>query len=134
MNTIIMGVDENRERVKAQIETIKDLPFDRDSVEITIIHILSDNPEGASASQIWSVRHAAEELEEAGFSVEMKASAGSPSAVLTSVAENQDARLISVAGRKRSPSGKAIFGSTSQSVLLGTDIPVLVSGKSSQSH
>ena len=123
-----MGVDQNEERVKAQVKSIKELPLQRDSVTVTILHVFSENPEGASASQIGTVRHAAEELEESGFAVERKATAGSPASVITRVAENKDSCLISVAGRKRSPSGKAIFGSTSQAVLLETDVPVMVSG------
>jgi nucleotide-binding universal stress UspA family protein len=130
MDDIVMGVDRNEERVKAQVQSIKELPLNRDSVTVTILHIFSENPEGASASQIGTVRHAAEELEDSGFTVEMKATAGSPASVITRVAEDKDACLISVAGRKRSPSGKALFGSTSQSVLLGTDVPVMVSGTS----
>jgi len=130
MKDIIMGVDESEERINAQIRTIKRLPLDKESVNVTVIHILSENPEGATASQIWPIRHATEELEDIGFEVEKIATVGSPSAVITTVAEDRDARLISVAGRKRSPSGKVLFGSTSQSILLGTDIPVLVSGAS----
>ena len=128
MDDIIMGVDESEARAEAQIESIEDLPLNRDDVRVTILHALSENPEGASASQIGPVRHAAETLEADGFTVEMKAIDGKPSTVLTETAEELDACLISVAGRKRSPSGKVLFGSTAQSVILETDIPTMVSG------
>jgi nucleotide-binding universal stress UspA family protein len=43
---------------------------------------------------------------------------------LAQIAEEVDADMVVVGGRDRSPAGKAIFGSTSQDVLLKSTCPV----------
>lgn len=50
---------------------------------------------------------------------------GSPASELLRYAREKDARYIVVGGRNRSPVGKAVFGSVTQEVILGTDRPVL---------
>lgn len=49
---------------------------------------------------------------------------GEPSDEITAVADDLDARFLVVGGRKRSPVGKAIFGSVTQRVLLDSTRPV----------
>ncbi len=55
-------------------------------------------------------------------------SSGDPATEIVSYAGEIEADLISLAGRKRSPAGKAIFGSVSQAVFLNADRPVLLTG------
>ena len=40
-------------------------------------------------------------------------------------AESEDPRYLVISGRRRSPTGKALFGSTTQQVLLNVDCPVV---------
>lgn len=48
-----------------------------------------------------------------------------PAERIVSYASEHDARYIVIGGRKRSPAGKALFGSVVQSVLLNSSCPVL---------
>ncbi|AHG01665.1 universal stress protein UspA (plasmid) [Halostagnicola larsenii XH-48] len=50
---------------------------------------------------------------------------GDPAEEILARAEEVDARYIVIGGRSRSPVGKALFGSVTQSVLLDADCPVV---------
>lgn len=50
---------------------------------------------------------------------------GSPVEEVLAAAREYDVRYLVVGGRQRSPAGKAIFGSTTQTILLRADRPVL---------
>ena len=125
MKHVLLAIDENDDRAVAQAETVRDL-FDAEDTTAHLLHDFTDNVEGASVSQIGSVRHAATLLRDAGIEVEYHETSGTPSKSIVETADELDVDLISIAGRKRSKAGKAIFGSVSQEVVLGTDRPVLL--------
>jgi len=50
---------------------------------------------------------------------------GQPAAELLEYVSSVETRYIVIGGQKRSPVGKALFGSTTQQILLGADHPVL---------
>ncbi|ADJ16765.1 universal stress protein [Halalkalicoccus jeotgali] len=50
---------------------------------------------------------------------------GDASSDVVSYAKKHAARYIVIGGRKRSPAGKAVFGSTAQSILLNSESPVI---------
>jgi len=91
------------------------------------LHPFNHTPEGASATQVGGVRDARETLEEAGIEVAVRESSGDPADNLLALADEADADLLVVAGRRdRTPAGKALFGSTTQAILLGADRSALV--------
>lgn len=50
---------------------------------------------------------------------------GEPVTELLDEADRRDAQYVVVGGRKRSPAGKALFGSKTQSILLNSERPVV---------
>lgn len=62
---------------------------------------------------------------ESGEGIEIVGRVGKPVEEILSVADEHDARYLVIGGRKRTPVGKAVFGSITQSVLLHADRPVV---------
>jgi nucleotide-binding universal stress UspA family protein len=125
MTTVLLGIDQSTTRATAQAETVIDL-FDTADLTAILLHDFVDNPEGASVTQVESIHRAQEVLESADVTVELREGSGDPAESIVSVAQDLDVDAICVAGRKRSPAGKVLFGSVSQAVILNTERPVLI--------
>jgi len=128
MYRVLLAVDENESRALAQVNAIEDLPEASSSVQVTLLYCFTDNPSGASALQIEGVRRAKEALDDADIETDIVESSGDPADVILDVAEERTVDCVCVGGRRRSPAGKALFGSVAQSVILNADRPVLVAG------
>lgn len=57
--------------------------------------------------------------------VETRGRVGDPTDEILDEAADIDASFVVVGGRRRSPVGKALFGSTTQEILLRADMPVV---------
>ncbi|WP_458206493.1 universal stress protein [Haladaptatus sp. NG-SE-30] len=129
MYHVLVALDETESRAVAQANAVADLPASESEIEATLLYSFTDNPSGASAMQVAGVRRAQEILEDAGIETDVNETSGSPADTILDVAEDLDVDCICVGGRKRSPAGKALFGSVSQSVILNAHRPVLVAGE-----
>ncbi|MFC6826222.1 universal stress protein [Halopelagius fulvigenes] len=128
MYHVVVGVDDEEEHALRCVEEVVELPGGPEEKRVTLIHTFVDNPSGASATQVQSVREAADYLEERGVEYQIEESSGDPADAIVTTADREEANLIVVGGRKRSPAGKALFGSVTQSVILGAERPVMVTG------
>ncbi|MFC7134762.1 MULTISPECIES: universal stress protein [Salinibaculum] len=124
MKDVLLGIDQSVERSVTLAETVLDL-FDTENVQVYLLHDFVDNPEGASVTQVDSVKRAQELFEEEGVDTELREGSGDPAQSIIETAEDLDADAICVAGRKRSPAGKMLFGSVTQKVILNSERPVL---------
>jgi len=138
MYRVLVAVDSNEGRAEAVARAVADLPGDSESVEVVLMNVFEDfqgTDEGRqiSTDDLYdpeafpeSVDAASEILAGAGGDPERRRDHGDPAERITAVAAEIDADLIALSGRKRSPTGKILFGSVTQSVLLSADRPVLV--------
>ncbi|MDG5818790.1 universal stress protein [Natronococcus sp. A-GB7] len=83
-----------------------------------------DLPSEKIARDIEPISDIVDRLEEAGVDVEIRAAVGNRESEILRIAEETGADNIIVGGRKRSPAGKAVFGSTAQKIMLNAPCPV----------
>jgi len=133
MYRVLIPVDTNEKRALAQVDYVTALPTAADAVEAYVLFVFTEESEAEvedhdSASEIDAVRRARETLEDAGIDVTIVEDSGDTEEDILEHAETHDVDTIVLGGRKRSPVGKALFGSISQGVLLNTDQPVVITG------
>lgn len=137
MYTVLLAVDTNEKQAKRSAEAVTALPCSDSEVEVVVLNVFTefearddsivDSSDYYDPSELpESVSAAAAILEDAGISVERRREHGDPSELITEIAEEIGADCITLGGRKRSPAGKVLFGSVTQSVLLSADRPVHV--------
>ncbi|MEF8887787.1 MAG: universal stress protein [Haloarculaceae archaeon] len=134
MYQVLAPVDDNVERGLSQARFVENLPRANEEVETTLTHVLqtegADLPEPmATPSRVRAVREVRDYLQDAGISTEIREADVPPADGILELADAIDADLIAMGGRKRSPAGKVLFGSVTQSVLLNTDRAVAVTGR-----
>jgi nucleotide-binding universal stress UspA family protein len=138
MYRLLAAIDSDQEHSEQLAEVITEIPVDREKVEVVLLNVFEEveavGEEGkVDSAQLYdesdypqALTDVAETLASIGFDVTKRREHGDPVETITAVAEEIDADCITVGGQRRSPTGKAIFGSVTQSVLLSADQPVLV--------
>ena len=129
MYEVLLCVDTDGTALDRLIGSVTALPVADENVHVTVCHVFGDNPSGATATQVTAVRRALDALDDAGIETRVVGESGDPTDAILHVATERDVDAIHIGGRKRSPAGKALFGSVAQSVILDADRPVLITGK-----
>ena len=144
MYHVLLPVDGDEDRLDKQIETLTTLPG-QDDLTATVLYVheeVDTVADEAGKSVIESVNNAiedlqglpatieraAEEIEVAGIPVEIVETQGTPTDRIIEAADELDADAVLIAGRGRTPVGKAVFGSVTQGVILQGERPVIVAG------
>lgn len=143
MYRVLVPVDDDEDRAAAQVETLLSLPGAAEELSVTALHVYEDldvSTDEAGATRVEdldeslpdlqdtsaTVALVEERLAETAVAVSRREMIGSPAETINRVATAVDADAILLGVRKRSPVGKAVFGSVSQQVILGADRPVII--------
>ena len=126
MYDVLLGVGlDDESRAIAQAEAVADPPAAAAEVTAHRCHVFRDSPQGASVHRLGTVRRAREVPADAGVDCVHREASGDPAEELIAAAADVGADAICVSGGKRSPAREAVFGSTTQALVLNTDRPVL---------
>ncbi|MFC6940105.1 universal stress protein [Salinirubellus sp. GCM10025818] len=141
LETVMLAVgSQDRDRAGRLTSTVVDIA-EPAGAEVVLLHAFTeeelddavgrldyefgDRPDADEVARRLSVvRDIADELEEAGITLTVRGAVGEHAESIVGVAESSEADLLVIGGRRRSPTGKVVFGSTAQEVLLDSPCPV----------
>lgn len=138
MFQVLLPIGSDEDRAISAAETVISLPNADESVQVLILNVENKiqavDSGGDASSEDWydetdfpsSCIQAKEYLENTDVAVKMRREHAEPENAIIEVANEIDADRIILCARKRTPTGKIIFRSITQSVLLNSDVPTTV--------
>lgn len=127
---VLVPLDASEARTVAQVAAVSSLPDASESVEVMRLHVFDDREtaETTSVVQPPSGSTAQDSLRTSRISVDTMTRYGDPAEGILEAADELDADIIVLGGRKRSPLGSFLSGSVSQAVTLDATRPVVITG------
>lgn len=136
MYNVLLAIDGDEGRTDRAVRTVLELPGEVSATVLYVLEEFSTTDEGAQidSKSLYdeesipkTVEEAQNRLTNAGIETDVRHEHGNVTSTILSVAKELNADCIVMSGRKQSPTGKVLFGSVTQSVLLSSKCPVLVS-------
>ena len=95
-----------------------------------LVDVLEKEVEGQSFSENYEVQQVGENIvaraaDPSRPTPSVSVRVGDPGGEIMACAEELGARYVVLGGRQRSPTGKALFGSVAQKVIINSPVPVL---------
>lgn len=130
MYEILLPVDDDTDRAAAQARYVSLLPVETDEIAVTVAHAYRDDSSSAGDDSFDEespgVIEAVDILSTAGITAEQRELHLPVAESIVDLSNELDVGEIVMCGRKRSPAGKALFGSVTQSVALKSSVPVTI--------
>lgn len=138
MYKVLLPVGHDVKRTKQTTNITSNLPQASDELDVVILHVIKEFDAIDSGGIVESedlledynvpesIEMVEQRLEDHDIEHTTRLEHGDIENTIVDVAEEIDADMITMGGRKRSPTGKAIFGSTTQNILLQSKVPVFV--------
>jgi nucleotide-binding universal stress UspA family protein len=146
MYRVLLPVDKNESRARAQVETILDIPVVAGDLAVDVLHVHDESTTDAEwaagsefsetyaeemAEQVRntdripsSVKAVVDLLESNDLEFAVHERSGEPAKEILEFAAERDDDVIVLGVTGRSPVGKVLFGSVAQAVILDSDRPV----------
>lgn len=147
--TILVGVaGDDEARVDNYAEILEKLERDEE-MDVLLAHVYSEDDLDriqemydvdarephhldTAAEHNTAVQELATLLDERDIDYEVRGEIGDPSDELVDLARDVDSDFVLIGGKKRSATGKALFGSTAQSILMSAPCAVIFSGPAAE--
>lgn len=143
MYRVLVPIDDREDRVRSQAQAVLELPDAETAIHVDVLHVKTDieifdgDGEEPDIGELKADRESLEEfpesatlirelLEDAGIETAFHTIAGNTNSGILNVADQFDSETLVLGARRRTPAGKAIFGSVSQKIILNSDRPVMV--------
>mgnify|MGYP006294761417 CR=1 FL=1 len=133
MYHMLLPMDRNEERSRAQTDYVRSCPVDFAALEVTILHVLPRSDATTSAESTFggndSAVVAANMIQGEGITTHRRLESGGPVAeTILEVANDEGVDEIVMGVRKRSDLEKTLLGSTASAVIRAASRPVVLTG------